>query len=84
MLVWVVTVVVGGVLTLWLRDSAQPPETPARHRTDGNGPTPLVGRNAGNPKDLTSLCSATPGASPTPEETPRAIVVCVRETVPVD
>ncbi|MEH0418601.1 hypothetical protein [Streptomyces sp. B21-083] len=79
-LVWVVTVAVGGALTVWLQDSAEPPETPAWHRTDDSGPAPLVGQNADDLKDLARLCSATPGASPTPVETPNAIVVCLSET----
>ena len=73
-LVWMVAVAVGGGLTVWLRDSAEPPETPGWYRTDDNAPAPLLRQ------DLKDLCSATPGASPTPEATYSAIVVCAEAT----
>ncbi|GAQ70164.1 hypothetical protein ACKI1I_22625 [Streptomyces turgidiscabies] len=79
-LVWVVTVAVGGALTVWLQDSAEPPRTPASHGTDDSGPAPVVGRNGDDLKDLAGMCSATPGASPTPAEASGVIVVCLRET----
>lgn len=69
-LVWVVAVAVGGGLTVWLRDSAEPPQTYGRYGTGKDDPAPLLRQ------DLEDLCSATPGASPTPEETSGVIVVC--------
>ncbi|MGY1497651.1 hypothetical protein ACW4TU_13815 [Streptomyces sp. QTS52] len=69
-LVWVVAVVVGGALTVWLRDSAQPPETHGRYGTGGGDPTPELR------PDVEDACAATPGDSPgpTPEAGPTAVV----------
>ncbi|MBW8736072.1 MAG: hypothetical protein JF621_02680 [Streptomyces turgidiscabies] len=78
--VWVIAVAVGGGLTLWLRDSAQPPEPSGRHSTDDGDPAPLLRGNAEDLEDLEDKCPATPGASETPEETSRTIVVCVYAT----
>ncbi|WP_327697620.1 hypothetical protein [Streptomyces sp. NBC_00459] len=74
-LVWVLAVAVGGGLTVWLRDSAEPSATHGRYGTGEDDPAPLLRQ------DVKDLCSATPGASPTPEETSRVIVVCASASV---
>ena len=74
-LVWVLAVAVGGGLTVWLQDAAKPPERPAWYRTGDSDPAPLLRQDK---EAAESMCPATPGATPTPEETSRVIVVCVR------
>lgn len=50
-IVWAVAVVVGGGLTLWLQDSAEPPEPPEPYgREETALPTPSL------PEDIESLC----------------------------
>ncbi|WP_234354795.1 hypothetical protein [Streptomyces sp. NRRL WC-3618] len=77
-LVWVIAVAVGGGLTLWLRDSAEPPEPSGRHRTDDGDPAPLL---RGDVEDMEDKCPPTLRASEAPEETPRTIVVCAYATL---
>lgn len=74
-LVWLVAVALGGGLTLWLRDSVEPPETHSRHGTGDSDPAPLLRQ------DLEDLCPATPGPSPTPDASGRTIVVCAHATL---
>ncbi|CAM5681446.1 putative protein OS=Streptomyces aurantiogriseus OX=66870 GN=GCM10010251_78610 PE=4 SV=1 [Streptomyces aurantiogriseus] len=45
--VWAVTAAVGGGLTLWLQDSAEPPETRGRYETE-ESPAPLLGVEVGD------------------------------------
>jgi hypothetical protein len=76
-LVWVVAVAVGGVLTVWLRDSAEPPETHGRYGSGESDPAPLLRL------DAEDVCPATPGGSPepAPEAGPTA-VLCAYAVVP--
>ncbi len=71
--VWVVAVAVGGALTVWLRDSAEQPETHGRYGTGDSEPAPLLRQDM---QDAEDVCSATPGGPPesVPEAGPTAVV----------
>ncbi|MGP4083373.1 hypothetical protein [Streptomyces sp. KR55] len=56
--VWTVTVIVGGGLTLWLQDSAEPPEPYGRQESSPT-PTPL------SEEDGNTVC---PRPTPPPDE----------------
>jgi hypothetical protein len=64
--VWAVAVVVGGGLTLWLQDSAEPPEPSGQGETAN--PAPLLRL------DVESLC-------PTLTSRPGETVVCAYATI---
>ncbi|MFD7279822.1 hypothetical protein ACFV80_22925 [Streptomyces sp. NPDC059862] len=65
--VWAVTVVVGGGLTLWLQDSAEPPE-PYGWEESSPTPTPL------SEKDGNTTC---PRLTPPPDEDGAYAYACV-------
>ncbi|WP_425246465.1 hypothetical protein [Streptomyces sp. NEAU-NA10] len=54
------TAAVGGGLTLWLQDSAEPPETRGRYQTD-ESPAPLLGVEVGDVEDEYTCPSQEPG-----------------------
>ena len=77
-LVWAVAVAVGGGLTVWLQDSAEPPETYGRYGTGDSDPAAPLLR-----QDVEDLCPATPGGSPAPQagEAVAPAVLCAYATV---
>ncbi|WP_371669183.1 hypothetical protein OG985_16865 [Streptomyces sp. NBC_00289] len=76
LVVWAVTVAVGGGLTLWLQDSTEPPPATGRHgRQETADPAaPLLRLDVDD-----SECPG-PGVSPEPREEPNA-VLCAYATL---
>lgn len=66
--VWVVAVAVGGGLTLWLQDAAEP-TAPYSGEREEPSPRPSL------PEEWGTLCP-----SPTPDENGRSVVLCAIST----
>ncbi|WP_157876888.1 hypothetical protein [Streptomyces graminilatus] len=73
-IVWVVAVAAGGGATVWLRDSARPPETPGWSRTDDRDPARLPRGHGPDP------CATKTPEEPTPDAAGGPAVVCIYAT----
>ncbi|MER5385753.1 hypothetical protein ABT040_36835 [Streptomyces sp. NPDC002688] len=74
-MVWAVVVVAGGVLTLWLQDSAEPPPPAGWYRSGEDGrdaPAPLLSSDVSEPPCPVAqdgrpvLCAVATGLADTP------------------